>query len=51
MDNKKEQEEREWAFLREFRSAYSEFPEGEIRKSESPDFLVGPYARSGKLTP
>ena len=40
MDNRAEQDELEWRCIKSFKDAYASFPEGEIIKSERPDFII-----------
>ena len=38
--NQEKKDKREWAIIQMFRSSCPTFPIGELRKSESPDFLL-----------
>ena len=40
MNNRIEQDELEWRCIKSFKDAYASFPEGEIKKSEKPDFII-----------
>lgn len=45
--NQFKRDKREWTIMSLFRQSYNQFPLGEVKKSECPDFIVSSTSRSG----